>query len=149
MKEHSLGKKRLAPKISGRNGIKELRLVRIEHPARRDTKEKHRNKRTDDHNSREIAKTKEHYSQFKESFIGDESSLPLMSVFDMDIVIPPSDVKFGENLCSLEFINKIRDEWERVCIVNHVFIDIAIVLTRADTTILLFNEEEGGCLWGI
>ena len=98
---------------------------------------------------REIAKTKEHYSQFKESFMGDESSLPLMSVFDMDIVIPPSDVKFGENLCSLEFINKIRDEWEGVCIVNHVFIDITIVLTRADTTILLFNEEEEGCLWGI
>ena len=50
MKEHSLGKKRLAPEILGRNGIKELRLVRVEHPARRDTKEKHRKKRTDDHN---------------------------------------------------------------------------------------------------
>ena len=79
---------------------------------------------------RGIDMTKEHYSWFKESFIGDESGLLLVSVFDMDIVIPPADVKFGENLCSLEFINEIRDEWEGVCIVDHVFIDIAIVLTR-------------------
>ena len=62
--------------------------------------------------------------------MGDESGFPLVSVFDTNIVIPPADVKFGENLCSLEFINEIRDEWEGVCIVDHVFIDIAIVLTR-------------------
>ena len=99
--------------------------------------------------SGEIDKTKEHYSWFKESFLDDKSGLPLISVFDMDIVIPPVDVKFGKNLCSLEFINKIRDEWKGVCVVDHVFVDIAIVLTRAETTVLLFNKEEEGCLWEI
>ena len=96
-----------------------------------------------------IGKIKEHYGQFKESFMGDGSGLPLMSIFDTDIVIPPTDIKFGKNLCSLEFINEIRDEWEGICIANHVFVDIAIVLTSAETTILLFNKEEGEHLWRI
>ena len=59
---------------------------------------------------RGIGKTKDHYGWFKEFFMGDKSGLPLMFIFDMDVVISPADVKFGENLCSLEFINKIRDE---------------------------------------
>ena len=96
-----------------------------------------------------IGKTKEHYGQFKESFMSDKSGLPLVPVFDMDIVIPPTDIELGEDLCSLEFINKIRDEWEGVGVADSVFIDIAIVLTRAETTVLLFNKEERGCLWGI
>ena len=81
--------------------------------------------------------------------MGNESSLPFMPVFDTDVVIFPTDVKLGENLCSLEFINEIGDEWKEVCVANSVFVDIVIVLTRAETTILLFNKEEGGCLWGI
>ena len=59
-----------------------------------------------------IGETKEHHGQFKKSFMGDESGLPLMSIFDMNIVIPPADVKFGENLRFLEFVDKIGDEWK-------------------------------------
>ena len=44
LNEHSLRKKQLTPKISGRNGIEELRLVRIEHSAKRDTKKRHKEK---------------------------------------------------------------------------------------------------------
>ena len=74
--------------------------------------------------------------------MGNESSLPLVPVFDTDIVIPPTDIKLDENLCSLEFINEIRDEWKGVCIADNMFIDIAIVLTRVKTAVLLFNKEE-------
>ena len=98
---------------------------------------------------RGIGKTKENYSWFKECFMGNESSLPFMPVFDTDVVISPTDIKLGENLCSLEFINEIGNEWKEVCVANSVFVDIVIVLTRAETTILLFNKEEGGCLWEI
>ena len=28
-----------------------------------------------------------------------------------------------------------------------VFVDVLIVLARAESTILLFDEEERGCLW--
>ena len=81
--------------------------------------------------------------------MGNESSHPLVPIFNMDIVISPMDVELGENLCPLEFINEVRDEWEGVCIMDCVFVNIVIVLTGAETTVLLFNKEERGCLWGI
>ena len=80
--------------------------------------------------------------------MGDESGFSLVSVFDTNIVIPPADVKFGENFGSLKFINEIRDEWKGICISDCVFIDIAVVLTGAETTIPFLNKEEGRRLWG-
>ena len=98
---------------------------------------------------RGIGKAKEHYAWFKESLMGDESSFPLVSILDTDVVISPTDVEFGENLCPLKFINEVGDEWEGICIADCVFVNIAVVLTRVEATILLFNKEERGCLWGI
>ena len=72
-----------------------------------------------------------------------------MSIFDSDVVISPTDVELGENLCPLEFIDKVGDEWERVCIMDCVFINIAVVLTGVKTTVFLFNKEERRCLWRI
>ena len=74
-----------------------------------------------------IGETTEHYGRFEESFMSDESGLPLVSIFDMDIAIPPADVELGEDLCSLEFIDKIGDEWKEVGVMDSVFIEIAIV----------------------
>ena len=54
LNKHSLGKKRLTLKISERNGIKELRLVRIEHSAKRDMKKRHKEKRRGDDRNRHI-----------------------------------------------------------------------------------------------
>ena len=96
-----------------------------------------------------VGKTKEHYGQFKKSFVGDKGSFPLVSILDMDIVISPADVKFGKDLCSLEFINEVRDEGEGVYVMDHVFVDVVVVLTGTKTTILLFDAKEGGHLWGV
>ena len=61
---------------------------------------------------RGIGEAKKYYGWFEESFMSDKSSLPLVPVFDTDVVMPPTDIKLDEDLCSLEFINEIRDEWE-------------------------------------
>ena len=98
---------------------------------------------------RGISKAKEHYSWFKESLMGDKSGFPLVSILDTDIVISPMDVELGKNLHPLEFINEVRDEWERICITDCVFINIAVVLTGVEATVLLFNKEERRCLWEI
>ena len=45
-----------------------------------------------------VGEAKEHHSGFEESFVGDEGCLPLMAVLDSYIVVPPSYVKFGEDL---------------------------------------------------
>ena len=51
---------------------------------------------------RGISETKEHYGWLEESFVDDESSFPLMSVLNSDIVVSPLDVKFDEDFHSLE-----------------------------------------------
>ena len=43
-----------------------------------------------------VGKPKEHNSWFKESFVGNESSFPLVAVFDMDVVVAPSDIELSE-----------------------------------------------------
>ena len=78
----------------------------------------------------------------------DKGSFPLVSILNMDIIIPPANVKLSEDFCSLEFVNKIRDEGKGICITDSVFIDIVVVLTGTKTTVLLFGEGER-CLWGI
>ena len=72
-----------------------------------------------------------------------------MPVFDSDIVVSPSNVKLGEDFCSLEFIDKVRNEGERVCITDGMFIDIVIVLTGSEAAIFLFGKEERGHLWRV
>ena len=96
-----------------------------------------------------IGETKEHHSWFKESFMGDKGGFPLMPVFDSDIIVPPSNIKFGEDFCPLEFIDEVGNEWERVCIMDSVFVNIAIVLAGSKTTVFLLDKEERGCLWRV
>ena len=43
-----------------------------------------------------IGKSEEHYCWFEEAFVSDESSFPLVAVFDVDIVIAPVDIKLCE-----------------------------------------------------
>ena len=66
-----------------------------------------------------------------------------MSIFNMDIIIPPVNIKFGENFCSLEFVDEIGDEGKEVCIMDSVFIDIVVVMTRVKTTVLFLAKKKG------
>ena len=46
---------------------------------------------------RGVGETKEHDCRFKEAFVGDKGSFPLVSILDMDIVVSPSYIEFGED----------------------------------------------------
>ena len=50
---------------------------------------------------------------------------------------------------NLEFINEVGNEGERVCIMDSVFINVAIVLTGSKATVFFLDEEERGRLWGV
>ena len=93
-----------------------------------------------------VGEAEEYYSWFKEFLMGNESSFPLMSILDSDIVISPMDIKFDEDLCPLEFINEVRNEWKGVCITDCMFVNIVVILTGMEATILLLNKEERRCL---
>ena len=62
--------------------------------------------------------------------MSDEHSLPLVSIFDMNVIITPSDIKFCEYFHPLEFVDKIRNKGKRVGVAGGMFIDVSIILAR-------------------
>jgi len=56
-----------------------------------------------------VGEAKEHDSGFKETFMGDEGGLPLVSVFDADVVVAPSNIELGEDFGISEFIDEVGD----------------------------------------
>ena len=99
--------------------------------------------------SRGVIKTEEHDRGFKEPLVDDESHLPLVSVLNANIVVSPSNVKLGKVPGIFEFVDKVRDEGEGVCVVDGMLIQIAVILAGAEFPILLFDEEERGGLGGV
>ena len=69
-----------------------------------------------------VGEPKEHYCWFEEAFVCDEGGLPLVAVFDANIVIAPADVKFGEEFGVLELVNEVQDKWEQIGILSSVLI---------------------------
>ena len=57
-----------------------------------------------------IAKPKKHYGGFKESKGGDECSLPLVCLSNSNVVVPPADVKLGEQGRVFHVIDEFRNE---------------------------------------
>ena len=96
-----------------------------------------------------VAKTKEHDSGFKESLVGDEGCLPLMTIFDVDIVVPPSNIKLSEVVSIFQLVHEVGDEGKGIGILGGVFIEVSVVLTRAEFSIFLFDKEERGRLGGV
>ena len=43
-----------------------------------------------------VGKPEEHDCWFKKPFMGDKGSFPLVTIFDVDVVVTPSDVKLGK-----------------------------------------------------
>ena len=98
---------------------------------------------------RGIGKSEEHHCWFEEAFVRDEGGLPLMAIFDANIVIPPTDVKFGEQFGVFEFVDEIRDEGEWIGVVGGMFVQVSIILTGVEAAVFLLDKEEWGCLGGV
>ena len=64
-----------------------------------------------------------------------------MFVLDADIVVPPLNIKFGKMFHIFEFVNEVGDEWERVGILDGVFVQVVIILAGVEFPILFFDEE--------
>ena len=46
--------------------------------------------------------------------MGDKSGFPLVTVFDSDIVVSPSDIELSKDLGFFYFVNEVRDERKRI-----------------------------------
>ena len=95
---------------------------------------------------RGVSESKEHYVWFEQSLIGDEGCFPLVSVFDSDVVVAPSDVELREEFCSFYSRDKLGDEWEWVAVLYCPFINLPIVLHWPELSVFLFDKEEGRCV---
>ena len=96
-----------------------------------------------------VAQTKEHDGGFKESFVGDEGRLPLVTILDMDVVVPPSNVEFCEVASIFLLVHEVGDEGKGVGVTGGVFVEVSVVLARMKFSILLFDKEERRCLGGV
>ena len=81
--------------------------------------------------------------------MGDKGCLPLMAIFDLHIVVSPTNVEFGEDFGISQFVDKIRDEGKGVSVTDGMFIDVVVMLAGMESSIFLFEEEEGRCLWQV
>ena len=97
---------------------------------------------------RGVAEPKKHYGGFKETKRGYERCFPLIFFSDADIVITPSNVEFGEQCRVLHVINQLRDEGKRVPVANSVGVEISIIVTRSQSSVLLGYKEKQRGLWG-
>ncbi|KIJ42184.1 hypothetical protein M422DRAFT_171584, partial [Sphaerobolus stellatus SS14] len=59
---------------------------------------------------RTICQAKEHDQRFKKASVGSESSLPFISLFDANIIVPPSNIKLSKVLGLFQFVDQIRNE---------------------------------------
>ena len=56
---------------------------------------------------RGVAKAEEHDCWFKESFVSDKSCLPLVTIFDADVVVSPTNIEFSEVASVFQLVHKV------------------------------------------
>ena len=78
-----------------------------------------------------VGKLEEHDIWFELSFVGYKGRLPLVSIFDADVVIPPSYVELGEDSGAFDPCYEFQNQWERVSILYHPFVDLSVVLYQS------------------
>ncbi|KAG5349195.1 hypothetical protein C0989_005307, partial [Termitomyces sp. Mn162] len=61
-----------------------------------------------------IDESEEHNEWLKQFPVGPEGSLPLISLLNAHIVVTPSDIQLSEVLHTLEVVNELGDEEERL-----------------------------------
>ena len=79
-----------------------------------------------------VSEPKKHYQGFIEAPIHAEGSLPLVTFFDADIVVTPSNIKFREISGIVQLIDQFRDQGNRVAIFHGNSIEGTIVLDKSE-----------------
>jgi hypothetical protein len=91
-----------------------------------------------------VDKAKEYYSRFKEAFWCKKSSLPLISQFNSDIVVPPVDIKLDKKGVATKVVDGLGNQGGDIAVSLCSFIDGSVVLDWAKFSVLFLNKEEVG-----
>src|SRR5258708_6667884 len=76
----------------------------------------------------QVAQSKEHDKQLKESSVHGEGHLPFIPFLQSDIVEAPTEVQGGEPFCITQPGEHIRDQWKQVGVLHCDLIQLLIVL---------------------
>ncbi|KLO07381.1 hypothetical protein SCHPADRAFT_836838, partial [Schizopora paradoxa] len=93
---------------------------------------------------RTVGEAKEHHKRLKHPLVRLERCFPLVARSDLDIICP-SDIELGEEPSSLELMNEVVDERERVLVLHSDGVQVAIVLNWPKRAILFLDKEERCC----
>ena len=76
--------------------------------------------------------------------MGNEGCLPLVSILDANIVIPPLNIKFGNDLGIFDLVDEVLDKGERVGVFDGVTVDILVVLAGLEgvRSVFLVDKEK-------
>ncbi|KAF9794510.1 hypothetical protein IEO21_11184 [Rhodonia placenta] len=91
-----------------------------------------------------IGEAEEHHQGFIQSPVSHKGGFPLITGFDPDIVVSPSDIELRKERGTVELIYHLGDQRQGVAIFDHDRVQPAIVLYGEKHPFLLFDEEEGG-----
>ena len=61
---------------------------------------------------------------------GLECRFPLVSIFDVYIVVAPLYIQFREVSGSFQLLDEFRDEWEGIGILDCSFVEFPVILAR-------------------
>src|SRR3981189_3102573 len=96
---------------------------------------------------RAVGQSEVHHERFKQTTIRSKRRFPFIAFFYPHVVIPPADVELGEVLCAFESVDEVVNEGEGIAILSGDQVERAIVLDKAKSSVLLFDEEHRGAYW--
>jgi hypothetical protein len=76
----------------------------------------------------QVGETKEHDHRFKEALYGEEGGFPLISIFNANIIVPPTDIEFGEQGASAEAIDGSGNKGGDIPILFGPFVNWTVIL---------------------
>ena len=91
---------------------------------------------------RRVGEPEEHDRRLEQSTVRPERCLPLVSFLHVHVVVSPSDVHLGEDLCALELIDELLDQWQWVTVLDRELIEFPVILDGSQLPIFLFDEKE-------
>ena len=94
-----------------------------------------------------VAESEEHDSGFVGSSMTDECCFPFITFLDLHIVVPPPKVYLREVLRSLELVDELQNERERVIVSYSVLIEVPVVLDHLLSSVFLWHKEYRRCLF--
>ena len=94
-----------------------------------------------------VAESEEHDRGFVGSSMADEHGFPFVTFLDTDVVVTPPEIDLCEVLGSLELVDELRDERERVVVSYCVLVQVPVILNHPLPSVLLRHEEYRGGLF--